>query len=376
MAQDYQPADVDERGMWHDWERLEESLASSDTLLKAPDLQAYTVSVVERLIDRPATDLRIYLVRNAFFNASMGPTGVMVVHTGFMARVHNEAQYAAVLGHEAGHFFRKHNLEGYRDRRTKLAVGAFVSAGAGAVAGYSATQGIDGRSWIDLANSINEALVASIFRFSRAQETEADAYGIGLMARAGYTPHAASDVWRQVIEERKASARERDRRYKASALHSYSTHPPTEERMESLAETAAILRPPPDRSFDVGAESWKTTIAPYRALLLDEQVKLNDPGASLYLIESLAQDGWTGLLRYYQGEVYRLRNADGDNSLAAGAYASSVTQSDAPAEAWRAHGYVLLKSGRRDEGRIALTRYLELKPDAKDAAMVRFTLEQ
>ena len=48
-------------------------------------------------------------------------------------------------------------------------------------------------------------------------------------------------------------------------------------------------------------------------MLLDDQVKLNDPGASQYLIETLAQDGWNGLLRFYEGEVWRLRNRHGDD---------------------------------------------------------------
>ena len=48
-------------------------------------------------------------------------------------------------------------------------------------------------------------------------------------------------------------------------------------------------------------------------MLLQEQIYLNDPGASLYLLQNLATDGWTGLLRFNEGEVYRLRNAKGDD---------------------------------------------------------------
>jgi len=376
MSENYQPADLDERGMWNDMERIEESVATSDALLKAPELQAYTVEVMDRLLGRPATDLRIYLVRNSDFNASMWPNGMMVVHTGFMARVRNEAQYAAVLGHEAGHYFRKHSIVGYRSRRKTAATMAFVNAGANLAAGYSATQGVDGRSWIDLANSINQALVASVFQYKRGQESEADAYGITLMARAGYSPIAAAQVWQQVIDEAKASAKGRDRRYKASSLQTYSTHPPDEERRDSLAETASVLREPPGRAYSDGAETWSRIIAPHLALLLEEQVKLNDPGGSLYLIEGLALNGWSGVLRYYEGEVYRLRNAEGDLARATTAYAEAVALPDAPAEAWRAHGYALTKAGRRDEGRQALARYLELNPDAKDAAIVRYSIAQ
>jgi len=111
-------------------------------------------------------------------------------------------------------------------------------------------------------------------------------------------------------------------------------------------------------------------------MLLDEQIKLNDPGASLYLVESLAQDGWNGLLRYNEGEIYRLRGEAGDREKAANAYAAATALPDAPAEAWRAHGYAQLKAGNVEDGRNALSRYLAMNPDANDVGVVRYTLNQ
>ena len=109
-------------------------------------------------------------------------------------------------------------------------------------------------------------------------------------------------------------------------------------------------------------------------MMLDDQVKLNDPGASQYLIETLARDGWNGLLRHYEGEVWRLRNRRGDDARAALSYAAAVAYSDAPAEAWRWHGISLMKAGRHGEAKSAFARYLTMKPDAADAAWVRQTI--
>ena len=111
-------------------------------------------------------------------------------------------------------------------------------------------------------------------------------------------------------------------------------------------------------------------------MLLEEQVKLNDPGASLYLLQSLAQDGWDGQLRYFEGEVYRLRGDAGDDVRATQAYAAAVAFANAPAEAYRAHGYAQLRAGEREAGRQSLSRYLQLAPQAADAEMVRFSLSQ
>jgi predicted Zn-dependent protease len=377
VGEGYEPSDADERGIWQSLERIEESIRTSPQLLEAPQLHAYTVRVIERLVGRPAPELRLYLMRNAAFNASMFPSGMMIVHTGLMARVRSEAQYAAVLGHEAGHYFRKHTIQQYRSIRRKSAAMAVVGAAAGAAAGFASS----GASWINAAYAINSALLLSVFQFSRADEAEADAYGISLMAKAGYSLTAAAEVWRQLIEERKASAEQRHKRYRDRSQSVLSTHPPSEDRMTDLADTAAYLSaanlsPERPRETADGREEWLAAISPYRSQLLEEQVKLNDPGASLYLVESLARDGWSGALRYQEGEIYRMRAAKGDDSRAAAAYAASVALPDAPPEAWRAHGYSLLKSGQAAQGRDALNRYLSMSPEAKDAGVVRFTLAQ
>jgi hypothetical protein len=112
-------------------------------------------------------------------------------------------------------------------------------------------------------------------------------------------------------------------------------------------------------------------IADIRPTLLDDQVKLNDPGASKYVIDTLAQDGWNGPLRYSEGEIWRLRNRAGDELRAAQGYAAAVLYPDAPADAWRWHGIMLSKQGRGGESRAALSRYLMMAPNAPDAAFVR-----
>ena len=48
-----------------------------------------------------------------------------------------------------------------------------------------------------------------------------------------------------------------------------------------------------------------------------------------------------------------------------------MTYPDAPADAWRWHGVMLMKQGRVTEGRVALQRYLAMAPSAPDAPFVR-----
>lgn len=365
VSAEYEPADSDERALWLSLERLEAGVRNSPQRLIAPELDAYIRGLVERLIHRPAPELRIYLLRDASLNAAILPSGMMIVNTGLLARVRDEAQLVAVLAHEAGHYFRRHALDLYRAERRKESLGFSKAATV--------------RSGDDLYGMwamINQAVMLSSMRFSRDLESEADAYGLMLMARAGYRPHAAVEMWQQYVAERRASAAARNRRYRDGTNSALSSHPPTQRRMINLADTAAYLAGKHGLQSGPAHDGWAEVIRPHQAMLLREQTYLNDAGASLYLLEHQARNGWTGLLRFNEGEVYRLRNARGDDERAARAYAAATAMADAPPEAWREHGYALLRSGSEAEAREALTRYLAMNPRAADAPLVRSALSR
>ncbi|MEO7654671.1 MAG: peptidase M48, partial [Sphingomicrobium sp.] len=193
--------------------------------------------------------------------------------------------------------------------------------------------------------------------------------GAALMERAGYPPVEMARIWQQLVGEQDASARYR-RKYRDRGFDIFATHPAPESRMADLRATAAEVTVK-GKAYDDRRVRYLQTIGSMRPMLLDDQVKLNDPGASQYLIETLAQDGWNGLLRFYEGDVWRLRNRAGDDVRAAQSYAAAVLYPDAPADAWRWHGITLMKAGRTAEAKAAFTRYLTMKPDAPDAPWVR-----
>jgi predicted Zn-dependent protease len=274
----------------------------------------------------------------------------------------NEAQLAGVIAHESGHFLRRHMIRSWRDQKRKtdlLAIGSMLAGVGGAGAGVYLGD------YVQLAQL---GAILSLFQYSRAMEAEADAMGAKLLADTGYPPIEMANIWQQLIGEADASARYRGKRRRRGSL--FDTHPSEGSRMVDLRADAAEITVPGKR-YDSQRARYLSTIGPIRAMLLDDQVKLNDPGASQYLIQTLAQDGWNGLLRFYEGEVWRLRNRAGDEPRAAQSYAAAVAYPDAPADAWRWHGIALLKQGRAAEARAAFTRYLTMKPDAPDAAWVR-----
>jgi predicted Zn-dependent protease len=361
----YRPTEEDEQGLWVQMDRVEEEVAGSNLVIEDGGIDRYVRELIGKVGGPAASDMRIYVVRIPEFNAMMFPSGFAVVFSGLLLRMRDEAQLAGVIAHESGHFLRRHMIRQWRDMRRKTDIFAFGSMAAG-IGGAGA--GVYVGDYVQLAQL---GTILSLFRYNRELEAEADAMGARLIAEAGYDPLAMSDTWRQLIGELDLSAKYR-RRHRDRGISLFETHPAEESRMADLKASAAELRVP-GRTYETGRSRYLEAIAPIRQMLLDDQVKLNDPGASQYVIETLAQDGWNGLLRFYEGEVWRLRNREGlgDWKRAAQSYAIAVAYPDAPAEAWRWHGVALMKEGRKDEARAALTRYLAMKPAAADAAFIR-----
>ena len=359
----YRPVDADEKGMWQQMARVEEEIAGSNLIVDDPTLATYMQGLIAKVGGPAAKDFRIYLVRVPDFNAMMFPTGFAVVFSGLLLRMRNEAQLAGVIAHEASHFLRKHQIRSWRDTRTKTDIFAMLAMGAGLAGGAA---GINTGQISQLGEL---GTILSLLRYSRGMEAEADAMGVRLLADAGYDPLAMSQTWEQLIAEEELSAKYR-RKHRHRELSLFGTHPLPEARRADLKLSAAEVRRP-GMAYDARRASYLAAIAKIRPTILDDQVKLNDPGASLYIVNSLAQDGWNGLLRFNESEIWRLRNRDGDEARAAQGYAAAVQYADAPADAWRWHGIMLSKAGRRDEARAALARYLVLAPNAPDAAFVR-----
>ena len=358
----FKPTDKDEQGIWQLMERAEEEIAGSNLLMTDPQLNGYLKNLIGRVGGPAAQDFRIYIAHIPEFNAMMFPSGFAVIFSGLLLRARNEAQLAGVIAHEAAHFLRRHQIRSWRDMRRKtdlLAIGSML-AGVGGAAG-----GVYLGDYVQLAQL---GTLLSLFSYSRAMEAESDALGVKLLAEQGYPPSEMAQIWEQLIGEEKMSARYRRKRRRRGSL--FDTHPSPDSRMADLKISAAEVTVP-GRVYDNRRTQYLAQIGGIRQTMLDDQVKLNDPGASNYLIQTLALDGWNGLLRFYEGEIWRLRNRAGDDARAAQSYAAAVLYPDAPADAWRWHGISLMKAGRSAEARQAFARYLAMKPNAPDAAWVR-----
>ena len=350
------PADSDEKGLWSLMDRAERRFKTSRFVVREPTLNTYLHDVVCRLGKDYCEDLRIYIIRTPYFNASMAPNGMMQVWTGLLLRCKDEAQLAAILGHEMGHYLRRHTVERWRDMRDKSALGAVLGLGL-AVAGAG-----NARVLTDLA------LGASMFAFSRDQEREADEIGLELMVKAGYTPLGAPEVWEQLIAEAKAGTAER------TSSFLFATHPETEERLETLREKS---KQADSKSGQRGRDRYDAGLAQVRNQLVHDELALRQYGRSEVVFQRLlAQTPDDGLLWFAKGEIYRLRDGEGDAERALDAYNTAIGTTGAPPETYRSIVLVELKRGERQEAEKAFARYLELRPEASDAGGLRMILKQ
>lgn len=196
----------------------------------------YVTGVLQRLAPHTHRRDAAYNARvlNAnYVNAYTFPAGAMGVTRGIMVDLKNEAELAALLGHEMGHVNARHAAQ----RQGQALVAQVAIVGVAVAASDSRWAPLVGIG----AQIGASALLAS---YSRDNEREADALGQQYMVAAGYPAGGMTTLHELLLAEEKE---------RPSALATmFSTHPMSRERRDTaarLAETnyAASLRANPGR---------------------------------------------------------------------------------------------------------------------------------
>ena len=340
--------DSDEGGLWALMDREERQLRRSPFALRDAKLRAYVQGIACKLAGEHCLDVRVHLVRTPLFNASMAPNGMMQVWTGLMLRVDNEAQLAAVLGHEIGHFLQRHTLERLRDAKARTAFAQFL--GLFGVVGAIAHVGV----------------VAGMFSFSQDNEREADAIGVTLMREAGYDPGEAWKVWANLALEIQA----RPEGMASNPL--FATHPPAAERQDALIALA--------RGASGGATNeaaWREHTAPFLQDWLAEEVKRGVHAESIVLLTRLMErQPQVAAYAWARGEVHRLRAGEGDFEYALADYGKAIAAGGEPPETHRGIGLVHRARREPAQAKASFARYLEAAPQAPDSGMIKSYMEE
>ncbi|MGB5235039.1 MAG: M48 family metalloprotease, partial [Candidatus Macondimonas sp.] len=182
-----------------------------------PQVNAYVREVGQKLAtvaDRPLP-YEFVVLNSSVPNAWAMPGGKLAVNRGLLTELNNEAELAAVLGHEITHAAARHSAQ-QMQRALLLQAGVMAVA----VAAGSADE-----RYAPLAVG-SAALAASVVsqRYSREAELEADHYGMGYMARTGYDPYAAVTLQETFV-------RLSGGRNSSWVEGLFASHPPSAERV-------------------------------------------------------------------------------------------------------------------------------------------------
>ena len=337
----------DEERIWYDSNRFDRQLANSRAVYDDPPLQDYLQSVTDRLFPEFVGTLRIYPFRGFQPNAFVLPNGSIYFDVGLLTRLDNEAQLAAIIGHEGAHFMERHSLKSLRVTKRNM----------NAALVFQTVTGVP---------VVGQALAySSMMGYSREFEREADLLGYERMASAGYDVREAMRPFERLANEAAAL------NYNVPIF--FSSHPRMSERVASFR--ALSLDAPEGGERNGDAYLVRTRMA--AGDTLEAYLERREPEAVIFLLEG------EGLLQrfpesfqFYLAEAYRLRGQPGDDGRAEEAYRATLHTCPEHAPTHRAMGLLRMREGQREAACDYLTRYLELVPDAPDRAYVELYLSR
>lgn len=192
-----------------------------------PRERAYVNCVVSDLVQQLPPQWQRYSWETAVFvddepNAFALPGAKVGVYTGIFKVARDQDELATVIAHEIGHVISNHHNE--RITRTQTAQGGLMVAQV-----LAAMAGINPDTVGQLGGTAAQLV---LLRFSREQESEADVVGQQLMARAGFDPRKAVNLWQNMI----AAGSSRPPQW-------LSTHPDPQARLGELGRRAGGLMP-------------------------------------------------------------------------------------------------------------------------------------
>jgi predicted Zn-dependent protease len=213
-----------------------------------PQLAEYLNKVGLRLAKvshRPHLPYDFRVVNDSTPNAFALPGGKIAITRGLLVDLENEAQLAAVLGHEIAHVTARHASQNLQ-RGILLSIGLQVLA--------HETSGISYGAFARQAGEIAGAVLNNTY--SQEQEREADRLGIDYMVKAFYNPRGAVELQQYFF----VKSGKKETKWLEGL---FRTHPFSKERMrgnQSYVQSryARIVKNP---AYSLGDESFTLAAA-------------------------------------------------------------------------------------------------------------------
>ncbi|APE28932.1 M48 family metalloprotease [Aurantiacibacter gangjinensis] len=184
------------------------------------------IALQSGLASRPDA-FEVTLLNSSVNNAFAVPGGYVYATRQLVNLMNNEAELAAVLGHEVGHVAARHSARRQQAAQRNQLLGLLGTIIGGAVLGSP-----------ELAQLSQQGAQALTLSYSRSQELEADQLGVQYLNRAGYDPNAMATLLASLAAQNQLDAQLQGRQ-NATIPEWASTHPDPASRVRNAQQLAA-----------------------------------------------------------------------------------------------------------------------------------------
>ena len=239
---------------------LAQEVERSSKLIDDPIVTEYVNRVGQNLVRNSDAKVpfTIKVIDSDEVNAFALPGGFFYVNSGLILRAQEESELAGVMAHEIAHVAARHGTK----QATKgdliqiASIPAMIMLPYG-WAGYGIYQGM------------NFLIPMTFLKFSRDAEREADFLGLQYMYKAGYDPNSYVTFFERIQADEK--------RRPGTIGKAFSTHPPTQDRIENTQkEIAKILPSRPE--YIVTSSEFDSVKSRLRNVMFARKAVDNGPG--------------------------------------------------------------------------------------------------
>lgn len=323
------------------------------TFTTDPELSRYVSQVGQRVAAASDRNLpyEFVVLNNGVPNAWALPGGKIAINRGLLIELENEAELAAVLGHEVVHAAAKH---GVNAMQRGMILQGVVAATAIGVAASETEYG----NYVIGGAQVGAQLIGQ--KYGRDAELESDYYGTRYMAQAGYNPVAAVSLQETFV--RLSGGQET-----GFIDGLFASHPPSQARVNANRETVAALGNP---GGELGKERYQQAISfitkhqdAYNRFDAAQAALASDDynGARMQLSQALKQVPNEARFHGLQGNIY-LEEKRYDDAEAA--YARAMELDNNYFEYHLGRGLVQSRKGNSQLAKQYLERSNELLPTA------------
>ncbi len=345
----------DEKRLWQRSEDEQKVLTRSGLIYRDDQLDDYLNQVARKLQPPEILEhipFRIMVIKSPYLNAFAFPNGVIYIHTGILARMDNEAQLAALLGHEMTHCTHRHALKTLRHFKGKS---DFLAGVQGSLIQFSGIGKL-----VNQLGSLGSKAAVSGYR--RDLETEADLVGLQLMAKAGYDPNEALRLFEHLKRELEEENMQEP--------FFFGCHPRLQERVENCEKFLKTR----SQKEETGIKNTGVFLTKLHKVILDNawldlkagRFHSAQRGAEKYLKIEPNDAG----VYYLLGEVFRQRAKADDMHKAKAYYEKAISLDPFYPEPHKAIGLIYYKDGEKTLAKKSFGQCLSLSPHRADKAYI------